>query len=959
MSEFRKTQACDRCRLKKVKCDGERPQCGNCARVGFACERGDKLARRGLPKGYTEALEKEVVRLQGLLAGGPSTGSNDTTPVVAASTGPAASSTPFINDTFHKYTNYALRTPSTQVFLGHMTQERVLGSTKALEATVPSVLAIPPVPILPLVSVPGSNAAVTAFFQTHNPLLPLLYPCDVREAQLRRLSGATTSSSNNNTASVIDLLTLQLVVQCHRHCYDPLNLYERVKQAAVASLPGIPAVQLLNLATYYYMGSVPGLHPHMQQAIVADLVALTHSRIVATGMYINPKNLVAVGAEGPGGGGGGVQVDEETCAVANATFWCSQFLAAWSGLLQGTPKVNFLVDEFQPRTLNIPILKPFSMLVGLVVQKLDGGNLQMADDRRRLTLAAEDFRTNLAQRKMYHSYHDADSDILATNITLSKPVSLSRPELVNVGLTLVYLVLTLLAQPPTAENIDDVCYEIMTLYYLLLLHYKSTETQSQSPQVPLRFMLCSFLPLQNTDVISICEDNLGKWATHMAKMMDQAAAKHSQTNKRILKNQFYWKFNKFKKFLIKWALLYYAGDIEELEKRSFVSAFNIDLSIYKINEHFHAAANPQAYLKQCIDSMAAGDGNYNLSHNSSLLKSNSRAIMDQLNGLQGNTSNHNMSALFRNLNTPKMYELQAGIFGDPQGVMPAVPGAGNVPQIGPAPPNETDPLYLLSPLFVGAQDETDDGYAEDDDEGSCDNMEPLEIPFKSKRRVPMFPGSTTAIAERSKQPVDGNVPAAAQAVPAPPPPPPVSPRPDVRLNVKNLLSPRAASRNANQDPDTQLSPVPIEAELQPDPQEAMPFKRLKTSNSFYMLDRTQQSPPQGFANSGVESPPMVNGANTSLPTGLGASSQAPSILPHSGSLLGSRMMPPPYAGTSVTSISQLLSHSQAEQGTREGSTPGAAALPALPRLAEGEASKSFVSMLLLPSATTSPDKHKQ
>ncbi|GMM58206.1 Sip4 protein [Maudiozyma humilis] len=928
MAEFRKTQACDRCRLKKVKCDGAVPTCGNCARVGFACERGDKLARRGLPKGYTEALEKEVVRLQNLVKakGGSAEGTGAAVP---QNSGSAPAPTPFINDTFHKYTNFALRTPSAQVFLGHMTQEKVLG-TQAPTVGSPAPPPIPSVALPPTSALPAASAAITDFFATHNSLLPLLYPCDVREAQLRRLSGTSN-------ATMIDLLTLQLVIQCHRHCYEPLVLYERVKQAAVASLPGTAAVQLLNLATYYYMGTAPGLHPHLQQAVVADLVALTHSRVVATGMYINPKNLVAVGSDPAAR-----QVNDETSAVANATFWCAQFLAAWAGLLQGTPKVNFLVDEFQPRSLNIPILKPFSMLVDLVVKRLDGANLQMADDRTRLTLTAEDFRAKLSKLKMYHSYHDSDSDILATNITLSKPVALNTDELVNVGLTLTYLVLTLLARPTDADDIDEVCYEILTLYYLLLLHYKSKETAVQSPQVPLRLMLCSFLPLQNADMIALCEDTLGKWASRMARVMDAAAAhNNSQTNKRILKNQYYWKFNKFKKFLIKWALLYYAGDIEQLESRAFVPAFNIDLSIYKINEHFHAAPNPQQYLKQRVDATATGaDGNYNLSRaHSSLLKTNSRALLDQLGGLQVHPSNHNMSTLFRSLNTPKMDELANGIFADPQGVM-AGPADENMPPQGPAAPNSTDPMYLLSPLFVGAQDETDDGYAEDDDEGSCDNMEPLEIPFKSKRRASMFPAGDI----KQRGPV--HTAAAPAAPPAPPPlpaAPPVSPRPDDRLDVKNLLSPRTASRNAANAPEP-----PVE-ELQP----GMPFKRLKTSNSFYLLDRTQQSPPQVYA--GADSPPQLN-------NGIGTTPQPPSILPHSGSLLGSRMMPPPYGGgNSVTSISQLLSSAQQGQSVREGSAPGAAAglpLPTLPRLAEGEASKSFVSMLLLPSATTSPDKHK-
>ncbi|KAL3232504.1 Protein SIP4 [Nakaseomyces bracarensis] len=59
----RHSQACDRCRLKKIKCDGLQP-CSQCSKIGYNCITSDKLTRRGLPKGYTELLEKEVVKLQ-------------------------------------------------------------------------------------------------------------------------------------------------------------------------------------------------------------------------------------------------------------------------------------------------------------------------------------------------------------------------------------------------------------------------------------------------------------------------------------------------------------------------------------------------------------------------------------------------------------------------------------------------------------------------------------------------------------------------------------------------------------------------------------------------------------------------------------------------------------------------------------------------------------------------------
>ncbi|AQZ10426.1 CAT8 (YMR280C) [Zygosaccharomyces parabailii] len=61
---YRVAQACDRCRSKKTRCDGKRPQCSQCAAVGFECKISDRLSRRAFPRGYTETLEERVRELE-------------------------------------------------------------------------------------------------------------------------------------------------------------------------------------------------------------------------------------------------------------------------------------------------------------------------------------------------------------------------------------------------------------------------------------------------------------------------------------------------------------------------------------------------------------------------------------------------------------------------------------------------------------------------------------------------------------------------------------------------------------------------------------------------------------------------------------------------------------------------------------------------------------------------------
>ncbi|KAJ5091490.1 hypothetical protein NUU61_006360 [Penicillium alfredii] len=63
-TQSRIAQACDRCRSKKIRCDGVRPCCTQCANVGFECRTSDKLSRRAFPRGYTETLEERVRALE-------------------------------------------------------------------------------------------------------------------------------------------------------------------------------------------------------------------------------------------------------------------------------------------------------------------------------------------------------------------------------------------------------------------------------------------------------------------------------------------------------------------------------------------------------------------------------------------------------------------------------------------------------------------------------------------------------------------------------------------------------------------------------------------------------------------------------------------------------------------------------------------------------------------------------
>ncbi|KAF9935432.1 hypothetical protein FBU30_000030 [Linnemannia zychae] len=67
----RLTQACDPCRKKKIKCDGLKPSCANCAKLELQCTYLPSLKKRGPRQGYIELLEKRLDKMEKMLQHGP------------------------------------------------------------------------------------------------------------------------------------------------------------------------------------------------------------------------------------------------------------------------------------------------------------------------------------------------------------------------------------------------------------------------------------------------------------------------------------------------------------------------------------------------------------------------------------------------------------------------------------------------------------------------------------------------------------------------------------------------------------------------------------------------------------------------------------------------------------------------------------------------------------------------
>ncbi|KAJ2990709.1 hypothetical protein NUW58_g2817 [Xylaria curta] len=66
-SSFRNVSACNRCRLRKNRCDQKLPSCASCEKARVACVGYDPITKREIPRSYVYYLETRVDQLEALL----------------------------------------------------------------------------------------------------------------------------------------------------------------------------------------------------------------------------------------------------------------------------------------------------------------------------------------------------------------------------------------------------------------------------------------------------------------------------------------------------------------------------------------------------------------------------------------------------------------------------------------------------------------------------------------------------------------------------------------------------------------------------------------------------------------------------------------------------------------------------------------------------------------------------
>ena len=66
-SSFRNVSACNRCRVRKNKCDQNLPACSPCEKLGLKCTGYDPNTKRQIPRNYVYYLESRIDYLESLL----------------------------------------------------------------------------------------------------------------------------------------------------------------------------------------------------------------------------------------------------------------------------------------------------------------------------------------------------------------------------------------------------------------------------------------------------------------------------------------------------------------------------------------------------------------------------------------------------------------------------------------------------------------------------------------------------------------------------------------------------------------------------------------------------------------------------------------------------------------------------------------------------------------------------
>ncbi|KAF2735313.1 hypothetical protein EJ04DRAFT_576251 [Polyplosphaeria fusca] len=110
-SSFRNVSACNRCRLRKNRCDQRLPSCASCDKAGVKCVGYDPITKREFPRSYVYYLETRVSYLESLLQEKaiPFAPAKDFTPSFQAANGATIKAAAVAHDPPHNHNGTAVK----------------------------------------------------------------------------------------------------------------------------------------------------------------------------------------------------------------------------------------------------------------------------------------------------------------------------------------------------------------------------------------------------------------------------------------------------------------------------------------------------------------------------------------------------------------------------------------------------------------------------------------------------------------------------------------------------------------------------------------------------------------------------------------------------------------------------------------------------------------------------------
>lgn len=467
------------------------------------------------------------------------------------------------------------------------------------------------------------HTAISQFFKTQNSLIPILHPVKRWQDRLLHL---TMMSCPNHTESYIEdpviFLVYLYMIQLNWSCLDDYKLYQLTKSICETSPVNIDTLQCLLLASYYFMGdgnSTPLIQlrylgdrdsspllsrKHSLATWATKLLHLAYGSAMDMGLYMNPKKMVPLNSDIP------IDIETQEAEITMVTFWSFQILESWWSLIQGLPKCNFLMDEFHPRrldTVDASKLKPLQILCGLVVDCLDGCNLLQTltlGGRSNLIYTLETFRKELVHWQLYHRITDHEefgylvgpeslTDVELKEQMLKVTCVLTEPDMVEIQLTLFYLILTLFADTNAVQNqdggrsaapsSDSTSFEILSLYLLVL-------TDKSFLEQPQQLNILHVLPCSNRDIIKLCLATLVHWSNTASRSAEP------------------WRYTRYRRLVAQWCGLWYMDEQNDDLLASVRRAFALDMVISTGDANVHATLNlhKMRYLQEIVDFNAVG-----------------------------------------------------------------------------------------------------------------------------------------------------------------------------------------------------------------------------------------------------------------------------------------------------------------------------------------------------------------